>query len=60
MLLLLLVGCCSGCNTVEVSGGVARMGTYARVSGVTRFGRPVYQHANKREYLYFSEEGNWG
>ena len=30
------------------------MGIFTLVSGVTRFERPVYQHAN-RQYLYYSE-----
>ena len=43
---------------MEVAGAAkgqsARMGTFTRVSSVTRFGRPVHQHANK-EYLFYWE-----
>ena len=42
---------------MEVSGAVVqsvRMGTFTRMSGVTRFGRPVYQNANQ-QYLYYWE-----
>ena len=30
------------------------MGIFTRMSGITRFGRPVHQHANK-EYLFYWE-----
>ena len=53
---------CPGCDTVKVSGAKgqsARMGTFTRVSGVTRFGRPVYQHANKEYLFYWEEHKSW-
>jgi len=67
LLLLVLVGCClgleAGCNTVEVAGAAkgqsARMGTFTRVSGVMRFGRPVYQHANKEYLFYWEATKHW-
>ena len=36
-----------------------KMGTYTRMSSVTRFGRPVYQHANKAYLFYWGEKKWW-
>ena len=37
----------------------ARMGTFTRVSGVTRFSRPVYQSANQQYLYYWAENKAW-
>ena len=44
------------CGAIKVTGSTAqwtRMGTYTRLEGVVRFGRPVYKHDDRDEYLFF-------
>ena len=59
----LLVGWCPGCDAVDVAGStdpghLPQMGTFTRMSGVTRSGRPVYKHANKG-YLFYRGDKKW-
>ena len=35
------------------------MGIFTRMSGITRFGRPVYQHANKEYLFYWEATKHW-
>ena len=37
----------------------AKMGIFTRMSGVTRFGRPVYQSANQQYLYYWAEHASW-
>ena len=58
---------CSGCCDSMTVGGIAqmpsqgfRMGTYTRLDGVRRGGRPVFSHVSIAQFIFFKESsGLW-